>query len=163
MLSRSYLDSNIHTYLHNTYFHQLLLNFLGVSGPRDPECSASSLHRLAGQRHTWWRHIASGVLATRRECTVRTGWTHACALQVNMILIHKNHLQTKGIHRYVYHITSGSRGGRTRRAPPLTAADLWFFYAQNAIFLKFSSLASLANHFKPYFNRNVARKGTKTR
>jgi len=34
-------------------------------------------------------------------------------------------------------ITSGSRGGgRTRRAPPLTAADLWFLYAQNASFLK---------------------------
>jgi len=27
-------------------------------------------------------------------------------------------------------------GERTRRAPPLTAAELWFFYAQNASFLK---------------------------
>jgi len=54
--------------------------------------------------------------------------------------------------------TSGSRGGgRTRRAPPLTAADLWFFYAQNANFLIFSSLASLAIHFKSIFNRYMAK------
>ena len=33
--------------------------------------------------------------------------------------------------------TSGSRGGRTRRAPPLTAADLWFCNAQNAYFSHF--------------------------
>ena len=33
--------------------------------------------------------------------------------------------------------TSGSRGGRTRRAPPLTTADLWFFNAQNAYFSHF--------------------------
>ena len=42
--------------------------------------------------------------------------------------------------------TSGSRGGRTRRAPPLTAADLWFFYAQTLNFLLFF-LRSLRSRF----------------
>ena len=45
-------------------------------------------------------------------------------------------------------VTSGSRGGGAPGAPPLTAADLCVFYAQNAIFFsKFSSLASLASIF----------------
>ena len=33
-------------------------------------------------------------------------------------------------------VTSGSRGGRTRRPPPLTAADLCFFIPKRLIFLK---------------------------
>jgi len=52
-------------------------------------------------------------------------------------------------------ITSGSRGGgRTWRPPLLTAADLWYFNAQNVNFSHFSSLDSLAINFKHKFNRN---------
>jgi len=54
-----------------------------------------------------------------------------------------------------YKSTSGSRRGRNRR-PPQTAADLWFVYAQNAIFLIFSSLDSLAINFKHNCKRNMA-------
>ena len=56
----------------------------------------------------------------------------------------------------VWYCTSGSRGG-TLGAPslPLMAADLWFFYSQNANF------SLLASNFKHYFNRNI--KITKTR
>jgi len=57
----------------------------------------------------------------------------------------------------VISITSGSRGGRTRRAPPLTAADLWFFMPKTLFFLNFSSLASLATNFKHDFNKNMAK------
>jgi len=56
-------------------------------------------------------------------------------------------------------ITLADPGGGTRRTPPLTAAELWYFYAQNATFSQFfSSLASLANvaiHFKHNCNRNM--------
>ena len=48
------------------------------------------------------------------------------------------------IYQYKDYFTSGSRGGGAPGAPP-TAADIGFFYAQNASFLKKkSSLASLA-------------------
>ena len=48
-------------------------------------------------------------------------------------------------------------GGAPGARPPLTAADLWVFYAQNANFTHFfSSIASLAIDFKYNFNRNMA-------
>ena len=46
--------------------------------------------------------------------------------------------------------TSGSRGAHPARAP-LTAADIGFFYAQNAKFSQFFF------HFKHNFNRNRAK------
>jgi len=48
-------------------------------------------------------------------------------------------------------------GSNTRRAPPLTAEDLWFFMPKTQVFLKFLSLASLAINVKSYFNRNMAK------
>ena len=46
-------------------------------------------------------------------------------------------------------------GGNPVRPPPLTVADLLFFYAPNAKNSRFS-LASLAIYLQPYFNRNMA-------
>ena len=54
--------------------------------------------------------------------------------------------------------TLAAPGGRTRRAPPpLTTAAQWFFMPKTLIFLIFSSVASLAIHFKSNFSRNMAK------
>ena len=54
--------------------------------------------------------------------------------------------------------TSGSRGGAPGAPPPPNGRGPMIFYAQIAQFsLYFSTLASLAIHFKHNFNRNMAR------
>ena len=52
--------------------------------------------------------------------------------------------------------TLAEPGGRTRRPPPNDRGPM-IFYAQNANFSHFSSLASLAIHFKWDFSRNMAK------
>ena len=52
--------------------------------------------------------------------------------------------------------TIGSRGGGAPGAPPPNGR-VYDFYAPNAIFPKFSSLASLAIHFKHNFKRKMVK------